>query len=282
MLGMIGALLVIWVGFDIYSGMVRPGEGLFGGSFLTPRNLWILLVQTSSIAVMTTGMVLIIVMRQIDLSVGSMLSLIAVSTGYAAGLQARPRAWRRPRSDLDHRRAVRARSRRADRLLQRRTHRLSPAFRPSSSRSAASSRTAAWPGGWLRGETVAPMDKTFTLIGGNGPLASIGPIWSWVVGRPRLRRHRRRDHQRPARSARRFKFPQRPIWAETFLVGRRQRRRARDHLRSSIPIRGRRRSSRPTPRTTTSPFPQGVLDTAGDAICMAADKVVRCADGLIY
>ena len=104
MLGMVAALLVIWVGFDIYSGMVRPGEGLFGGSFLTPRNIWILLVQTSSIAVMTTGMVLVIVMRQIDLSVGSMLSLIAVSTGYAAGLQARPRARRRPPGDLDHRR----------------------------------------------------------------------------------------------------------------------------------------------------------------------------------
>src|SRR6478752_570014 len=81
-LGMIAALLVIWAGFDIYGGMVRPGEGLFGGSFLTARNIWVLLVQTSSIAIMATGMVLIIVMRQIDLSVGSMLSLIAVSTGY--------------------------------------------------------------------------------------------------------------------------------------------------------------------------------------------------------
>ena len=33
----------------------------------------------------------------------------------------------------------------------------------------------------IRGETVAPMDKTFKLIGGNGPLASIGPFWSWVL-----------------------------------------------------------------------------------------------------
>ena len=79
MLGMIAALLVIWVGFDIYSGMLRPNEGLFGGSFLTPRNLWTLLVQTSSIAIMSTGMVLLIVMRQLDLSVGSMLSTIAVA-----------------------------------------------------------------------------------------------------------------------------------------------------------------------------------------------------------
>ena len=81
MLGMIAALLIIWAGFDIYSGILRPNEGLFGGSFLTPRNLWTLTVQTSSIAIMSTGMVLLIVMRQLDLSVGSMLSTIAVATG---------------------------------------------------------------------------------------------------------------------------------------------------------------------------------------------------------
>lgn len=78
LLGMVGALLVIWVVFDVWSGLLRPNQGLLGGAFLTPRNLWTLLVQTSSIAVMTTGMVLIIVMRQIDLSVGSMLSMVAV------------------------------------------------------------------------------------------------------------------------------------------------------------------------------------------------------------
>ncbi len=71
MLGMLAAMLVIWVGFDVISSILRPGGGgLFGGSFLTSRNLWILLVQTSVIAVMTTGMVLVIVLRQIDLSVG--------------------------------------------------------------------------------------------------------------------------------------------------------------------------------------------------------------------
>ena len=63
MLGMLGALLVIWVGFDLASAIVRGGDGLLGGTFLTPRNLWILLVQTSSIAVMTTGMVLWFVSR---------------------------------------------------------------------------------------------------------------------------------------------------------------------------------------------------------------------------
>src|ERR1700740_2197376 len=67
LLGMIGALVLIWVGFQIF-GQLRTGEGVF----LTSRNLWNLLVQTSTIAVMSTGMVMIIVMRHIDLSVGSM------------------------------------------------------------------------------------------------------------------------------------------------------------------------------------------------------------------
>jgi D-xylose transport system permease protein len=66
LLGMIGALAVIWIFFNIVSG----------GSFITPRNLWNLSVQSSSIAIMATGMVLIIVSRNIDLSVGSMLGLI--------------------------------------------------------------------------------------------------------------------------------------------------------------------------------------------------------------
>jgi D-xylose transport system permease protein len=66
--GMIVALLVIWVAFNILSG----------GNFLTSRNLWNLSVQSASIAIMATGMVLIIVSRNIDLSVGSILGF----TGY--------------------------------------------------------------------------------------------------------------------------------------------------------------------------------------------------------
>ena len=81
MLGMLAALFLIWAGFDLYGFFFKPGDGLLGGQFLTPRNLWTLLVQTSSIAVMATGMVLVIVMRQIDLSVGSVLTTIAVAIG---------------------------------------------------------------------------------------------------------------------------------------------------------------------------------------------------------
>jgi D-xylose transport system permease protein len=71
MLGMLAALAVIWVGFDILSG----------GVFLTPRNLWNLSVQTASIAVMSTGMVLVIVTRNIDLSVGAILGVVGMIIG---------------------------------------------------------------------------------------------------------------------------------------------------------------------------------------------------------
>ena len=64
--GMVVALLVIWIAFNVLSG----------GNFLTSRNLWNLSVQSASIAIMATGMVLIIVSRNIDLSVGSLLGLL--------------------------------------------------------------------------------------------------------------------------------------------------------------------------------------------------------------
>ena len=56
-----------------------------GGLFLTPRNLWNLSVQSSSIAIMATGMVLIIVSRNIDLSVGSLLGLPGLHDGDGPG-----------------------------------------------------------------------------------------------------------------------------------------------------------------------------------------------------
>ena len=42
---------------------------------MTPRNLWNLSVQSASVAIMATGMVLIIVSRNIDLSIGSIARL---------------------------------------------------------------------------------------------------------------------------------------------------------------------------------------------------------------
>jgi D-xylose transport system permease protein len=70
--GMITAVIVIWIAFNTLSG----------GAFLTSRNLWNLSVQSTSIAIMATGMVLIIVSRNIDLSVGSLLGFL----GYTMAL----------------------------------------------------------------------------------------------------------------------------------------------------------------------------------------------------
>jgi D-xylose transport system permease protein len=66
LVGMMLALAVMWIGFHVLSD----------GKFLTSRNLWNLSVQSASIAIMATGMVLIIVSRNIDLSVGSLLGFL--------------------------------------------------------------------------------------------------------------------------------------------------------------------------------------------------------------
>jgi D-xylose transport system permease protein len=74
-------------------------------------------------------------------------------------------------------------------------------------------RGAAW---WITsGQTIAPLDTTFQLMGG-GPRGSIGATWSWVVGIVAclavalMLINGRRQRQR-------FKFPLRPIWAEVFI-----------------------------------------------------------------
>ena len=69
LLGLIAAMIVIWIGFNIMSG----------GLFLTPRNLWNLSVQSASVGIMATGMVLIIVSRNIDLAVGSVLTFTGMT-----------------------------------------------------------------------------------------------------------------------------------------------------------------------------------------------------------
>jgi len=68
LLAMIGVLILIWLGFDV----------LTGGIFLTARNLFNLSLQVAVVGIMTCGMVLVIVSRQIDLSVGSQLGFIGV------------------------------------------------------------------------------------------------------------------------------------------------------------------------------------------------------------
>ena len=67
--GMLVALGVILLTFNILSG----------GKFFLPTNMVTLAVQASGIAIIATGMVLVIVSRNIDLSVGSLVGLIAMT-----------------------------------------------------------------------------------------------------------------------------------------------------------------------------------------------------------
>jgi D-xylose transport system permease protein len=73
MISMLLALVAIWIALEVATH----------GIFLTPRNLYNLSIQTSAIAVVSCGMVFVIVARQIDLSVGSLLAFTGVLTAFA-------------------------------------------------------------------------------------------------------------------------------------------------------------------------------------------------------
>jgi D-xylose transport system permease protein len=207
LLGMIGALAIIWIGFNIFSG----------GLFLTPRNLWNLSVQTASVAVMVTGMVLVIVTRNIDLSVGSILGVVGMVMGVmqtqilpvqlGLGL-GHPLIWLLSLI-IGLLTGVGIGALQGSIIAYLKV----PAFIVTLGGYLVW-RGAAW---WVTaGRTVAPMDATFQLMGG-GPAGSIGSLWSWIVGAIACAAivlglvFGRRQRQR-------FKFPQRPIWAEVALA----------------------------------------------------------------
>ena len=65
LLGMLMAFAAVAIVFTIWTG----------GTFVGPRNVFNIAVQTVPVAIMASGMVFVIVARQIDLSVGSMLAM---------------------------------------------------------------------------------------------------------------------------------------------------------------------------------------------------------------
>ena len=211
LLGMIGALILIWVGFHLYGHFVNGY-----GAFLTPRNLWNLSVQTSSIAVMATGMVLVIVTRHIDLSVGSLL-------GFSAMIMGVVQVWILPKFlGLGHPAiwpitvcvgiAFGAMIGAFQGFLI--AYLSIPAFIVTLG------GLLIWRGASYlvaRGETIAPVDQTFALIGG-GPYGTIGATGSWILGIVvslgilLLLFNGRRQRLR-------FGFPTRPMWAEFLIAG---------------------------------------------------------------
>jgi D-xylose transport system permease protein len=201
MLGMLAALIVIWVGFHVLSG----------GTFLTPRNLWNLSVQTASVAIMATGMVLVIVTRNIDLSVGSMLGVIGMAMALIQ-VEILPAAW-----GFDHPLtwlvAVGAGIALGAVLGGLQGAIVAYGGVPSFIVTLGGLlvwRGAAW--ALASGRTIAPMDSTFQLLGG-GSAGSLGETASWVVGivaclaiAVLLVTGRRRR--------RKYEFRLRPIWAD--------------------------------------------------------------------
>ncbi len=278
-LGMLGALLLVWCTFDVLSGLIQPNASIFSGLFLTPRNLWTLLVQTSSIAVMATGMVLVIVMRQIDLSVGSMLSMLAVAGAMVQVFMlgpwlgvGHPIIWvAGVATCLVLGTLVGVFNGVLTAYLQ------IPSFIVTLGGLIAYSGIAFL---LASGVTIAPLDQTYDIIGGGVPQSWLGPMWSWVLGLAACalivfgilsgRKQRRR-----------FSFPLRPVWAEIVLasIG------SAAVLLTTYVV-----NSYPWPFGLIKQYaqdhnvtiPVGDANSDGNAICMAGDQVVRCMDGLVY
>jgi D-xylose transport system permease protein len=201
MLAMIGALLSIWIILNI----------LTQGIFFSSRNLYNLAVQSSVVGIMATGMVLVIVARHIDLSVGSLMGFTGMVIAYLqVHVFTLGASWNWPMTVF------------CGLLL--------------------GAIVGLWQGWWIAyrgvpafvvtlggllvfrggaylvtdGRTVAPMDKTYQLLGG-GIDGSIGATWSWIFGgvcilfmligtyRNRLRRNK-------------YGFKPKALWAEVVLL----------------------------------------------------------------
>jgi D-xylose transport system permease protein len=197
MLAMIIALLVIWVSLNI----------LTGGIFLTARNMYNLAVQSSVVGIMATGMVLVIVSRHIDLSVGSLLGFTGMVIAYLqVHIFPLGAAWNWPLTVLCG--------------------------------LALGGLVGLWQGWWISyrgvpsfvttlagllmfrgaaylvtdGRTVAPMDKTYQVLGG-GIHGSIGATWSWILAGVAIM-WMLTNSVLVRRSYRKYGFKVKPLWVQ--------------------------------------------------------------------
>lgn len=202
LLAMAGALIVIALVFNSFTQ----------GAFLSPRNLWNLAVQTSMVGILTTGMVLVIVTRNIDLSVGSVLGAIGM---FAAVVQVQilpPEVWWNTPVTILCAVAVGI----AIGAFQGFwiAYRTVPSFIVTLA-GLLIFRGVAWM--MTEGRTVAPMEEDFQLLGG-GLRGSLGAFWSWVLGglaialvlfRIIAARRRRRS----------YGFAEKPLWGDLLTGG---------------------------------------------------------------
>lgn len=207
LLGMIGAFALICAAFWVYTD----------GRFLSARNIFNLTIQTVSVAIMATGMVFVIVTRNIDLSVGALLAVCSAVMGLM-------QVWIMPKvmgvalgSPLIAPLAM---------IAGLATGTLIGAFngwligyQKIPSFIVTLGGLLVWRNvGWYMtsGQTLGPLDQTFLLFGGSE--GTLGPTWSWVIGIiATLAALWAIWGARRAKIA--HEFPVKPVWAEIAMGG---------------------------------------------------------------
>nr|WP_244577946.1 sugar ABC transporter permease [Hoeflea halophila] len=202
---MIGAFVVICLVFNF----------LTDGRFMTPRNLFNLTIQTASVAIMATGMVFVIVTRNIDLSVGSLLAT-------CSAMMAMTQTWFVPdwlglglNNPATMPIAV---------VVGILTGLLIGAFQGWLIGYLAIPAFIVTLGGFLiwrnvawhltKGQTIGPLDENFQLFGGiNGTL---GETWSWVFAALAVAGSFYALIQ-SRRTKIAHEFPVKPVWAEALI-----------------------------------------------------------------
>lgn len=199
LLTMLVALVAVWIGFNIWSE----------GTFLTPRNLWFLAVQTAVVGIMVGGMVLVIVARQIDLSVGSVLGFTAMIMAVLQSHSLLGKGWPWELALLVGL-AVGVLIGAFNGYMN--AYWGVPAFVVTLA-GLLIFRNATFS---VSNITISPLDPTFQIIGG-GNQGSIGGLWTWIFGvvaavlviwQTIQGRARRQKHG----------FMVRPMWAEVLVA----------------------------------------------------------------
>ncbi|HEU4741890.1 MAG TPA: sugar ABC transporter permease [Meiothermus sp.] len=203
-LTMLIVLIAVWTVFQLLT-VNQPGQ------FLSAQNLWNLSVQTAVVGIMVGGMVLVIVTRQIDLSVGSVLGFSGMIMALIQTVP--PLGWG------------------GHWLLALLAGLLLGAL------------IGAFQGYWVAywgvpafvvtlagllifrnatfivasGRTIGPLNDNFKVLGG-GLNGSIGETWTWVVGGVVMLFI---VYQALSNRSRRQKngLPVRPVWAEGLVMG---------------------------------------------------------------
>jgi D-xylose transport system permease protein len=206
LLGLLGGLAIIWIIF----AFITPNH-----TFLTPRNLWNLSVQTAVVAIMATGMVLIIVTRNIDLSVGAVMAAVGMAMAVVQ------HDWLPEWIGFDHPLtwviAVAVGLALGAAIGAFQGSIVAYVGVPSFIVTLGGFlvwRGVAW---WMAsGQTIAPMDTLFRKLGG-GSTGTVGGTWSWIlgiaacVGIVLLQFTKRRQRGR-------YGFRLRPMWAEVAIA----------------------------------------------------------------